>query len=65
MDSEQAPPSWKNNYKYDPMFDLGIGEWMGEAIVETDDTKFLDSLFDYNTSDETGRSITLLQTNIK
>ena len=80
MDSEQdskrepivspsllAPPSWKNNYKYDPMFDLGIGEWMGDTNVETDDTKFLDSLllFDNNTSDETGRSTVLLRTSVK
>ena len=37
----------------------------GDANVETDDTKFLDSLFDYNTSDETGRSTVLLQTSVK
>ena len=37
----------------------------GDTNVETDDTKFLDSLFDYNTSDETGRSTVLLQTSVK
>ena len=37
----------------------------GDTNVETDHTKFLDSLLDYNTSDETGRSTVLLQTSIK
>ena len=34
-------PSWRENYQFDPKFDLGIGEWMGEgdnAIASDYDT---------------------------
>ena len=50
------------------MFDLGIGEWMGDTNIESDDTKFLDSIvFDHNLSDETGpeRSTALVETSVK
>ena len=38
--SEQLPvispsllpvPSWRDDYQFDPKFDLGIGEWIGEG----------------------------------
>jgi len=25
------PPTWKEKYQFNPKFDLGIGEWMGEG----------------------------------
>ena len=25
--------SWKEDYQFDPKFDLGIGEWMGEGDI--------------------------------
>jgi len=25
------PPNWKEKYQFNPRFDLGIGEWMGEG----------------------------------
>ena len=61
-----APPSWKSKYKFNPMFDLGIGEWMGDTNIESDDTKFLDSIvFDGTLSDERERSTSLVETNVK
>ena len=50
------------------MFDLGIGKWMGDTNIESDDTEFLHSIvFDHNLSDETGpeRSIALVETSVK
>jgi len=28
------PLSWKDDYKYDPDFDLGVGEWMREVDIK-------------------------------
>ena len=61
-----AAPSWKSKYKFNPMFDLGISEWMGDTNIESDNTKFLDSIvFDDTLSDERERSTSLVETNVK
>ena len=49
-----ALPSWKIKYKFNPIFDLGIGKWMGDTNIESDNTKFLDAIVLHdNLSDET------------
>ena len=51
------PPNWKSDFKYDPLFDLGVGEWMGDIDIESDDTKFLDALFTCQSTDNTVEKI--------